>query len=113
MIEQTAKLARDLEQSLNAIGCSMMNNDFAAKLLAYVYVCGGSNENITHHEGIVAGINIAQRKFNLHGGEIPKAEGVILIKEYVRELETAIENEEKCEWIDEIEKRYNLILRVK
>jgi len=110
-ITRTAKLARDLEQSFNAIGSSMMSNDFAAKLLAYVYVCGGSNEVITHHESLVAGINIAQSKFNIFGGEIPKAEGIFLIQKYAKELQNALKNKEKCEWISEIENKYNLKLR--
>ncbi|MDR1594629.1 MAG: hypothetical protein LBS43_09145, partial [Prevotellaceae bacterium] len=51
------------------------------------------------------GINIAQQKFNLNGGEVPDAKGVELIKKYIVELEA---NLEKTVWLEEIFKRYNL-----
>jgi hypothetical protein len=101
----TYQLARELEQAFNQIGASMMSADFAAKLLAYVYLMGGGNEAVTMHEGLNAGIAIAQQKFNLSGGETPDAEGVVLIKKYVTELEKGWE---KTIWLDEIFNRYNL-----
>lgn len=105
MNEKTHILAKQLEEAFNQIGTSMMSNEFAAKLLAYVYVMGGGNEAVTLHQGLNAGIGIAQQKFNIIGGEIPNQEGVLLIQKYIKELE---QNMEETEWLEEIFKRYNL-----
>jgi hypothetical protein len=103
---QTYQLARDMERAFNQIGASMMTADFAAKLLAYVYVMGGGNEAVTMHEALNAGIAIAQQKFNISGGETPSAQGVTLIKKYIAELEKDLE---ETPWLNEILNRYNLI----
>jgi len=105
---QTNLLAVQLEQSFNNIGATMMSDHFAAKLLAYVYVNGGNNEMITHHEGLGAGIAIAQQKFNLFGGEIPTRHGVELINKYVKELEL---NGKETVWLFELEDRYKVKLQ--
>jgi hypothetical protein len=101
----TYNIAKDLEAAFNHVGSSMMSADFAAKLLAYVYVMGGGNEAVTMHEGLNAGIAIAQQKFNLNGGEIPNRMGIELIKKYIAELE---KNEKETTWLHEIFGRYNL-----
>lgn len=105
------QLAKDLEQAFNQVGASMMSDEFAAKLLAYVYVCGGGNEMVVYHEGLNAGIAIAQQKFNIFGGEIPKPYAM-MIKWYVTELEIAEDTGFKVDWIEEINKRYNVELNV-
>lgn len=105
MSVQSAQLARDLEQAFKSIGSSMMSDDFAAKLLAYVYVMGGGNEAVTLHEGLNAGINIAQEKANIKGGEIPDRNMMLLIQQRIRELEKDMND---TEWLPEIFTRYNL-----
>ena len=107
---ELGNLAAQLEAAFNQVGASMMQDDFAAKLLAYVYVMGGGNEAVTLHEGLHAGIRIAQQKFNLYGGEVPSAEGVRLLQKYIPELER---KELHCPWLSEIEKRYNLKMGLK
>lgn len=102
---ERAQLAGQLEEAFNQIGASMMNNEFAAKLLAYLYVMGGGNEAVVLHQGLNAGIMIAQQKFNLKGGEIPSAEGVKLIQQYIKELEATMED---TPWLQEIFTRYHL-----
>lgn len=105
MSVQSAQLARDLEQAFKSIGSSMMSDDFASKLLAYVYVMGGGNEAVTLHEGLNAGINIAQEKANIKGGEIPDRNMMLLIQQRIRELEETMDD---TEWLTEIFTRYNL-----
>lgn len=98
-------LAAQLEGAFNSIGCSMIPDDFAAKLLAYVYVMGGGNEAVVTHQGLNAGISIAQKKFNLYGGETPNSDGIKLIKHYTNELERL----GLCTpWLWDIFKRYAL-----
>lgn len=103
-------LAAQFETAFNQLGTSMMSNDFAAKLLAYVYVMGGGNEAVTLHQGLHAGIRIAQQKFNLYGGETPSIEGIRLLQKYIPELER---KEFHCPWLSEITKRYSLKMDLK
>lgn len=104
-IDFGGNLAAQLEASFNQFGASMMRDDFAAKLLAYVYVMGDENKAVVLHQGLHAGIRIAQQKFNLYGGEVPSAVGVRLLQKYIPELERKGLH---CPWLSEIEKRYNL-----
>lgn len=101
----TEGLPIQLENALNEIGCSMMSDDFAAKLLAFVLVMGGEYEEVTHHKGLNAGIQIAQRKFNIYGGEIPYNTGCHLIGKYSVEL---ADKWTQTEWLNEIARKYDL-----
>jgi hypothetical protein len=96
--------ARELEAAFNSVGASVMSADFAAKLLAYVFVMGGGNEAVTMNAKLNVGIAIAQQKFNLYGGEAPSAQDVGLIKRYVAELE---KNGKETAWLGEIFERYD------
>lgn len=49
-----------------------MENEFACKLLAYVYAMGGGNEAVVLHKELNAGIKEAQKMLNLYGGGISK-----------------------------------------
>lgn len=103
-------LASQLEEAFNGIGCSIMSMNFASKLLAYVYVMGGGNEAIVYNEGLNAGIAIAQRKFNIIGGEVPDYRGIACIRAFINELER---KGDKTPWLKEIYERYNLKTNIK
>lgn len=92
-----------LEASLNQIGASMMNDDFACKLLAWLYVIGGNTELTVTHSGVNAGILIAQKKLKLYGGEVPNIKLLVPLQQRIKELETAKEN---TLWLNEIHERY-------
>lgn len=83
----------------------MMSDDFAGKLLAFVLVMGGEYEEVTHHKRLNAGIQIAQQKFRIYGGERPSAKGCELIRKYSQEL---TEKWADTEWIKEISQKYDL-----
>ena len=111
--------AQEIEASFNEFGRSTMTDDFAAKLLAFVFVMGGGNEEVTHHPGLVWGIATAQKKFKLCGGEIPDAKGMKLITSRVAELMNVAELMKKLRgdysikwndvpWLKEISERYGL-----
>lgn len=80
MSAETFKLAQQLEEAFNSVGSSMMSMNFAAKLLAYVYVMGGGNEAVVYNEALNAGIAIAAQKFHIKGGSVPKAKSIPVIK---------------------------------
>lgn len=102
---QTFQLAQQLEEAFNQVGASMMSLNFAAKLLAYVYVMGGGNEAVCYNESLNAGIAIAQQKFNIKGGEIPMAKSIPVIKAFIKELEQLGDD---CPWLQQIYYRYNI-----
>jgi len=111
-------LAQGLEAAFNKFGRSTMSDDFAAKLLAFVFVMGGGNEAVTTHPGLVFGIATAQKKFKLCGGETPDAKGMELIKSRVAELMTGLKENysiawnsvpwNSVPWLKEISERYGL-----
>ncbi len=118
-------LAQDLEQAFNSIGHSMMNDDFACKILAYLNVCG-NDERVVLHKGFGAGLAIAAQKLNLKGGEVPNAKLLPLLHRYISELRDAIEytevvdgkskikyksdSEIVCDWLQEIADRYQIVI---
>lgn len=105
--ESPSSLAGQLEEMFNTVGSSMMSADFAGKLLAFLYKYGGGMEAVTLHQGLNAGIMIAQEKFNIKGGSIPTQEGLIEIQKRVKELD-AEKEELSCPWLWEVYLRYDL-----
>ena len=115
MSSHSFQMAQQMEEAFNLIGESMMKTEFAAKMLAYLYVCGGGNEAVVLHEGLNAGMGIASQKFHIKGGEVPDMEGVQLIQKFIKELEAAEKNKDfqsnpvvYVPWLKEIFDRYNL-----
>lgn len=92
----------DLESAFNSIGCSMMGISLAIKLLAWVSVYGGNNSAVVLNGGLNAGIRLAQKKFNLYGGCVPKLD---LIEFNSRVIELR-EQGSKTPWLVELTKRY-------
>lgn len=87
MSNRTFQLAQQFEEAFNLVGTSMMSMNFAAKLLAYVYVMGGGNEAVVYHESLNAGIATAAQKFHIKGGEKPMAKSIPVIRAFINELE--------------------------
>ena len=106
MSAETFKLAQQLEEAFNSVGSSMMSMNFAAKLLAYVYVMGGGNEAVVYNEALNAGIAIAAQKFNIKGGSIPMAKSIPVIRAFILELERKGED---TPWLSDIYNRYNIM----
>lgn len=121
------RLARQLQEAFMAVGETMIKPDFAAKLMAFVYVFG--SELTVLHQGMVAGIGMAQELCNLDGGRIPNPEMFLLIKARIEELKAAheikacdvarryeytiyetgtVELLAACPWLQEIFDRYGL-----
>jgi hypothetical protein len=105
MSSVTFQLASQLEEAFNAVGASMMSDEFAGKLLAYVYVMGGGNEAVVYNEALNAGIAIAAQKFNIKGGEMPKAKSIPIVRAFIHELERKGED---TPWLERIYSRYNI-----
>lgn len=76
-----------LQSCLNA-GIPALSLETCCRLLAIVYVIGGSMEAFTHNEKLKAEWQYAKIRLNIGGGLTPDAEGAALLKDYVNELET-------------------------
>lgn len=110
-----------LLQSCLEAGIPILSLDTCCRLLAIVYVIGGSMEAFTHNGKLMADWQYAQQRLNIVGGETPNEEVALLIKQYVNELETYYANaaysgnsssplaKEHPEWVVEfMTKRYGI-----
>lgn len=79
-------------QSCLAAGIPALTLDTCARLLAIVYVLGGSMEAFTHNEKLKAEWQYAQKRLNIGDGLTPDEEGAELLREYADELESHYEN---------------------
>jgi len=103
-------LGLQLESAFNSVESSCMSTDFACKLLAFVYVLGGGNEQVVINQRLIFGISVAQQKFNLFGGRTPNVLISKIIAKYSSELQIA-EKENNLKgvgWLSEICTRYDL-----
>ena len=104
-------------------GISFMSLDTCCRLLAIVHTIGGYYEIFTHHTKLLLDIKYAQRRLNIFGGEIPDKEGVLLLKQYINELESYYKDAPKkddCEavfstkhlpWVEKfLDRRYKIRL---
>lgn len=112
-----------LIQTCESAGIPFMSLDTCCRLLAILHTIGGNSEIFTHHVKLLEDVKYAQRRLNIFGGETPDAEGTILLKQYIRELEayyadpprkedsTAVYSVKHLEWVDKFLKtRYNISL---
>jgi hypothetical protein len=79
-------------QTCLAVGIPALSLDTCARLLAIVYVIGGSMEAFTHNGKLKADWEYARKRLKIEGGVIPDADGAELLRKYARELESYYEN---------------------
>src|ERR1035437_7990190 len=95
----------DFENAFNSIGYSIMKDEDACKLLAWLLEYGSCHEDVVHNPNLNADIRIAQKKLNIYGGEVPNIELLSMFQNYIKEIKkTGI----KTEWIIGIFKKYNI-----
>jgi hypothetical protein len=70
----------------------VLSKDLCARLLAIVYVLGGSMEAFTFHPKLRADYRYAQRRMNIGGGLTPDKKDAELLRRYITELETYYES---------------------
>lgn len=102
-----------------AAGINVMSVDRAAKILAMVYVLGGSHSSYTHSVLLRADLEYITKRYGIYGNGTPDSEITPLIRKYAEELNsaymTATEKNEVGlrvnwypEWATKIAKHYNL-----
>lgn len=106
-------------QGLDSVGIHPISDDTVAKILAIVYVYGGSMEFIFNYK-LMVDIAYAQKRARLNGTEAPNAFIVNEVKRYIKDIEDFLKNAksvksdspfavEHPQWVkDFMEERYNI-----
>lgn len=93
----------------NNIGIKIISDDLCCRLLAWLYVFGGSCEHVVRNGILNTEITEAQNRLNLHGGEIPNVELLPTFQAYSRELEQCVKDKTVVpQWVLDLHDRYNL-----
>lgn len=79
-------LKGQFSEALQAIGIAPMSKTRAARLLAMLYVFGGSHEDWKLNQTLGDDLKTAQNLLNIKGGELPDIEGITLLQAATDEL---------------------------
>lgn len=85
-MEHASELYRDWLGAFAAIDTPAIGRDTAARILAVTYV-HGNNEALVYNDKYLQDIHHIEKIYHVEGGESPDADLVMLIKQYVSELE--------------------------
>jgi hypothetical protein len=95
---------RQFYMTAGSAGLKIIPDDKCCRLLAWLYVYGGGNEQVI--DGRLSGhIMYAQARLNIDGGEIPDRELAGVMKDYVKSI-TDYHN--PPEWVNELESEYKI-----
>lgn len=98
--------------TLQSANIKPLADDTCCKLLAIISVFGGEKEAVILNTKLHTDILYAQKRLNLFGGEIPNAELIPLLQQYIHELEpdkTRIERTKPL-WAIELLEKYGVKL---
>lgn len=103
------------QQWIDSLQCARIKplaDSTCCKLLAILYIFGGSREEFTHHDKFLADISYAQKRLNISGGEIPDQKLIPELQKYVNELiPDGIQGEwRKPQWALALMSRYDITL---
>lgn len=101
-------MQRQLYQTAASAGLSIipgLDDDKCCRLMAYLYVYGGSNEQMVLDSRITSAIFYAQARLNIFGGERPTVECVQGIQSYIKSI-TDFDN--PPDWVLVLEKEYGI-----
>lgn len=88
-------------------GLKIISDDWCCKLLAWLLVYGGGNESVVQNNKLFVDIITAQTRLKIKGGEMPEAELVLVMKNYIVEI-----NLKGAKWIEEIETKYKVVSKM-
>ena len=106
-------------ESLSQAGIHPISDDTVAKILAIVYVYGGSMEFI-YNKKLMTDIVCAEKRAKLNGAEVPDSDIVNDMQRYIKDIEDFLKNAknvksdspfavEHPQWVkDFMEERYNI-----
>lgn len=85
-MEHASELYRDWLGAFAAVGTPAIGRDTAARILAVTYV-HGNNEALVYNDKYLQDIHHIEKMYHVEGGKSPDTDLVMLIKQYVSELE--------------------------
>ena len=83
---QATRLQRDWLEACEQMGIPAITKDTSAKIMAIVYVHGGGEEEMVLNQKFVNDVQYIQRRFHIQGGEVPDAEFVGIMNDYILQL---------------------------
>ncbi|MDR1398645.1 MAG: hypothetical protein LBJ41_01805 [Treponema sp.] len=114
------KFREVLYATMESMGMKPISDDFCCRILAYLYVYGGGNEQVIFNDRLRTDIFEAQKRLGLNhpeGDNMPNVDLLPVLKEYIKsitggnEYKFWFENREydtPPEWVIEFEKRYKI-----
>jgi hypothetical protein len=118
MSDGALRLRAEFYRTAALNGMKIISDDKCCRLLAWLYVYGGGNEQVI--EGKLSGhIMYAQARLNIDGGEIPDGELLPVLKHYINDITGADKNgfyhdtknkkyRSPPEWVIELENEYGI-----
>jgi hypothetical protein len=76
---------RQLYKSAEFAGLKIISDDKCCRLLAWLYIYGGGNEQVID-DRISNAILYAQRRLNLSGGETPDTDLLPVLMDYIKDI---------------------------
>jgi hypothetical protein len=98
--EEAFNMKRQFELALNSIGYSLVTEEFAYKLLAWLHHYG-NHESAVINPSLVSDILIAQKKLGLQGGERVRPEVLVRLRSHIAQGKDA-------SFMKEVFSRYNI-----
>lgn len=103
--KRTENILEQLHRTAKSAGFHIISDDHCCRLLAWLLVYGGGNEQVVLDKILQTNIFEAQRRLNIYGGEIPDAGLMEHMREYTRSI---TDQDNPPEWVPELEKRYGI-----
>jgi hypothetical protein len=94
-----------LYATAESAGLKIISDDKCCRLLAWLHVCGGTNEQTVFDGRLNNALLYAQKRLNLLGGEIPDVELLPVLHEYIKSI---TDHKNPPEWVLELEKEYDI-----
>jgi hypothetical protein len=94
-----------LYRTAMAANIHLIPDDKCCRLLAWLHTCGGNNEQAVFDARLNNALMYAQYRLNLLGGELPNAELVPVLQEYINSV---TDYKKPPQWVRELEKEYGI-----
>jgi len=91
-------------------GIPIISGDKCCQLMAYLYVYGGENEQMTTDGRISSAMLYAQKRLNILCGEVPNLELLPVLQDYIKQAANkhGVPYDEPPEWVIELEKEFGI-----
>ena len=104
------ELKEQLYDTALSAGIPIISSDKCCRLLAYLYVYGGENEQMTTDSRISSAMFYAQKRLNIFSGEVMDLELMPVLQDYIKSAANkhGVPYDEPPEWVIELEKEFGI-----